>query len=93
MSNNPPDGYSQIMHNHPSEEVTRSVAISDAYERLIYAQVSNDPAEISAAKEELASAQDISAGPPSAEVIEKLVLNNPAEAALAGLTNQNGNKS
>lgn len=73
-------------------ETQRYLAISDAHERLIYAQISGDPAQISAAWDELKRAQEISSGPPSVEVIAKLILNDPAAALAAGLTTEEGTK-
>lgn len=63
----------------------RAIALSDASERLIYAYVSESPLAIAAAEDELRATREMPAGPPSAAVLDRLIKNDPINAAIAGL--------
>lgn len=69
------------------EEVTssRAVIVSDVEERLIYAYISGNQKDVTAAKENLFLVRGMSDGQPSPEVIERLIKNDPINAAKAGL--------
>jgi hypothetical protein len=66
---------------------SRAVAVSDAEELLIYAYISGNRKDVVAAIENLNSAREMSAGQPSPKVIDRLINNDPLNAAKAGLTN------
>lgn len=63
----------------------RAIAVSDAEERLIYAHLSGNHKDVAAAIENLNSAREMPVGQPSADVIERLIHNDPLNAARAGL--------
>lgn len=63
----------------------RGIAVSDAEERLIYANLSGNQQGVTAAIENLNTAREMPVGPPSSKVVERLILNDPLNAALAGL--------
>lgn len=64
---------------------SRMMTVSDAEERLIYAYISGNKKDIAAAKDSLSLAHDMSDGQLSSEVIERLIQNDPVNAARAGL--------
>lgn len=63
----------------------QALAISDARERLVYAYVSGKPNEIEAARQDLRQAQEMTSGAPPRAVIDRLIKNDPMNAAVAGL--------
>lgn len=63
----------------------QEIALSDAFERLTYALLSEDDKEISEAQKDLDRAKEMSSGKPSPQVIARLIENNPEAARNAGL--------
>ncbi|WP_314324213.1 hypothetical protein [Paenarthrobacter ilicis] len=63
----------------------QALALSDASERLVYAYVSENPATIAAAEEDLRIAREMTGEGPSPAVVERLIKNDPVNAAMAGL--------
>lgn len=63
----------------------QALAISDARERLVYAYVAGKPREVEAASRDLKLAQEMSSGSLPKAVVDRLIKNDPINAAITGL--------